>query len=333
MTKSLQGINLGGWLVLERWITPSLFADTVANDEWSLGQELGEPTMSARLRHHRDTFITKEDISWISAYGFTVVRLPIGYWALKDTDGFYNVTEYIDRLFGWAKEYDLQVILDLHGAPGSQNGWDHSGKAGLLSWHTKKMYISETLAVLEGLAQQYGQNPALYGIEVLNEPRWDVPIDTLLGFYSQAYATLRELCRSEVKIIVSDSFRPKEMVFGLQAIGLADIVIDTHLYQVFSDADTLLSFEGHRQKVNSWRAEVRKVARYFPVMVGEWSAALDQSTFVDRSQNEISNMINEYFANQQEIFNTEALIWCYWTYKTEYNSPWSYSSQSFFLIK
>ena len=30
----------------------------------------------------------------------------------------------------WAEELELKVILDLHGAPGSQNGFDNSGRMG-----------------------------------------------------------------------------------------------------------------------------------------------------------------------------------------------------------
>ena len=29
----LRGVNLGGWLVLEKWMTPSLFDGTAAADE------------------------------------------------------------------------------------------------------------------------------------------------------------------------------------------------------------------------------------------------------------------------------------------------------------
>jgi len=34
----IRGVNLGGWLVLEKWITPALFAGTSAEDKahlWS----------------------------------------------------------------------------------------------------------------------------------------------------------------------------------------------------------------------------------------------------------------------------------------------------------
>ena len=35
MLKKLRGVNLGGWLVLEKWMTPSLFAGVQAEDETS----------------------------------------------------------------------------------------------------------------------------------------------------------------------------------------------------------------------------------------------------------------------------------------------------------
>ena len=37
---------------------------------------------------------------------------------------------YLKRLVTWADEIGLKVVLDLHGAPGSQNGMDHSGRRG-----------------------------------------------------------------------------------------------------------------------------------------------------------------------------------------------------------
>ena len=36
----------------------------------------------------------------------------------------------IRPLVKWAEELELKVILDLHGAPGSQNGFDNSGRMG-----------------------------------------------------------------------------------------------------------------------------------------------------------------------------------------------------------
>ena len=68
------------------------------------------------------------------------MRIPVGFWMfkagpndpfpkpqVKDSDGRRY---YLKRLVQWADEIGLRVILDLHGAPGSQNGMDHSGRRG-----------------------------------------------------------------------------------------------------------------------------------------------------------------------------------------------------------
>jgi glucan 1,3-beta-glucosidase len=33
----------------------------------------------------------------------------------------------------WCRKYGLRINLDLHALPGSQNGWNHSGKLGTIN--------------------------------------------------------------------------------------------------------------------------------------------------------------------------------------------------------
>ena len=54
----LRGANLGGWLVLEKWMTPALFADSDAVDECTFMQT--EHAIE-KLTRHRDTFVTEDD--------------------------------------------------------------------------------------------------------------------------------------------------------------------------------------------------------------------------------------------------------------------------------
>jgi len=42
--------------------------------------------------------------------------------------------DHLDNAIGWARLYDLKVIIDLHGAPGSQNGFDNSGRRSAEAW-------------------------------------------------------------------------------------------------------------------------------------------------------------------------------------------------------
>ena len=105
------GVNLGGWLVLEKWMTPSVFADTDATNEYELSQtEIG----IKRIQRHRQTFIQEDDIKWLSRVGIKLLRLPIGYWAIEDQPPYISAKPQIDWLMDTAERHGLKVLLDLH---------------------------------------------------------------------------------------------------------------------------------------------------------------------------------------------------------------------------
>ncbi len=145
-TVKWRGVNLGGWLALEKWITPGVYAGLKAEDEYTLCEELGKAKALARLKKHRETWITADDFQWLGAHGLNAVRLPVNYGIALENPPFITAVETLDWAFRTAKAHGLGVLLDLHGVPGSQNGWDHSGRQGTLGWHTSKANIDQSLA-------------------------------------------------------------------------------------------------------------------------------------------------------------------------------------------
>lgn len=49
----IKGVNLGNWLVLEKWMSPALFEGTEAQDEYYLPRWLSREVYEARIRIHR----------------------------------------------------------------------------------------------------------------------------------------------------------------------------------------------------------------------------------------------------------------------------------------
>jgi glucan 1,3-beta-glucosidase len=37
---------------------------------------------------------------------------------------------YFLKAIAWGRKYGIRILLDFHALPGSQNGWNHSGKSG-----------------------------------------------------------------------------------------------------------------------------------------------------------------------------------------------------------
>jgi len=118
--------------VKQPWITPSLF-DNTGNadivDEWTFAQLQDRNVAQARLMTHWNTWITEADFQSIAHAGLNHVRVPIGYWAYEVGAGepyIQGQHQFLQKAVGWAKKYNLKVIVDLHGVPGSQNGSRYS---------------------------------------------------------------------------------------------------------------------------------------------------------------------------------------------------------------
>ncbi|KAG8922493.1 hypothetical protein FRC00_007395, partial [Tulasnella sp. 408] len=86
------GVNLGGWLNTEPFISPALYEKYYPNavDEYTLSQQMAADTAGGGLKQledHYATFITEEDFAAIAAAGLNWVRIPIAFWAIEVWEG------------------------------------------------------------------------------------------------------------------------------------------------------------------------------------------------------------------------------------------------------
>ena len=154
--EKIRGVNLGNWLVLERWMDINLFEGMDAEDEVWLVRKNSPEKLEKLYREHRDTYVTEQDFADISAHGANLVRLPVPYFVFGDRPPFVGCIEYVDKAFDWAEKYGLTVMLDLHTVPGSQNGYDNGGLTGVCKWCKDPGEVEFALTVLERLAERYG---------------------------------------------------------------------------------------------------------------------------------------------------------------------------------
>ena len=129
--EKIKGVNLGNWLVLEKWMLPELFAGTGAEDEVWLNRKMNPAELKEKMKEHRDTFITEKDFAFIKDQGIGLLRIPVPYFIFGDREPFHGCIEYLDKAFDWAEKYSLQILIDLHTVPGSQNGYDNGGITGV----------------------------------------------------------------------------------------------------------------------------------------------------------------------------------------------------------
>ncbi|KAK3042942.1 hypothetical protein RJ639_001018, partial [Escallonia herrerae] len=294
----------------------------VANNlhgDYQLANGYGHDKAKEVLNRHRNNFITEEDYKFLHRHGINTVRIPVGWWIAFDPNPpapFIGGTlEALDNAFSWAQAYSIECIIDLHAAPGSQNGMEHSAsRDGTTGWPTSPDYISQTLDVIEFLASRYAKHPAILGFELLNEPSApEVPLDVLVLFYKQGYQMIRKYSSAAYVIICQRIGNVDPFELYQADIGSFNIVVDLHYYNLFDATFVNMSVEANIQYIFKGRETQLKAlnnANGPLVFIGEWVNEWDVTS---ASQTDYQ----DFGRAQLDVYNAASFGWAYWTLKND----------------
>nr|WP_229465978.1 cellulase family glycosylhydrolase [Pseudoduganella plicata] len=171
----LRGANLGNWLINEFWMMEQGGdEDDQCTLEATFDRRFGHAERERLMRLFRDNWITTRDWDGMRRYGLNVVRLPFIYSVVEDERRPRQLRadawRYLDDAIAQAEARGMYVILDLHGAVGSQ-GWEHhSGCAGKNRYWSTPEFQSRTEWLWQQIATRYRDNGTVAGYSVLNEP-------------------------------------------------------------------------------------------------------------------------------------------------------------------
>ncbi|ORY86389.1 glycoside hydrolase superfamily [Protomyces lactucae-debilis] len=387
-TGTMHGVNLGSWLLTEPYMVPSLYEDPelagwhfgtdgkvvfsknvpkdakpAIIDEYTLWSVLGHDKALKLLEKHWDTWYTEDDFHKFSAAGLNTVRLPIGYWTVNpiasDPYGMgMEAAFYVDKALEWASKANLKVIIDLHAAYKSQNGFDNSARAGVAGWGDAES-VKHTLQTLELIVKKWGSHSSVYGIAVLNEPASFLISSKIIDdFHKKAIEVVRPLGKD---IYISDSFRPyaeTAKLFGASKAKYSEhVVLDTHLYQVFSDGENSITHDHHLNwTCGDRRKEVAAGFAKMNLIVGELSGAqtdcakylngFKKGSRYDGTFNNTKPMgdckdkqslktmsdtakqeVKEFIGAQLDAYSSSSIGWLFWAGKAEATADlWSFEA-------
>ncbi|KAJ6469655.1 exo-beta-1,3-glucanase [Mycena vitilis] len=365
--EKVRGVNLGGWLVLEPWITPSLFDNTGNSaivDEWTFASLQSRSTATAALTNHWNTWITETDFANIAAAGLNHVRLPIGFWAFDVSGGepyIQGQLPYLQKAVTWAGNHGLKVIVDLHGAPGSQNGFDNSGHRGDAEWANDNNNVARTTAIIKKLATMFQGNPSVVPIIApLNEPagfdgsNW---LSVIRQFWLDSYGNVGfpsgTSTRSNTVVLLHDAFQPLSFWNNFLTLPAQGVAMDTHIYTIFSVPEVQMSQSQHIDTVCGKQGSLSSFDLW--LIVGEWTpAATDCAKYLNGRgvgsrydgsypgssrvgsctglTGKSSSFSSSYktflrqFWEAQVISYEKAQGWIQWTWKAEAADEWSYQA-------
>ena len=282
-----------------------------------LEARFGKEKAQELLNIFYDNWITEWDLDNIKAMGFNCVRVPFWYrnfytGSVYDENG--NLKKILDENGEWdfsrldwiveeCSKRELYVILDMHGAVGSQSSAPHAGKdmagAPLMENSERgERYRVLTDELWTAIASRFNGNPAVAMYDLLNEPMCDVQTTEINrrikneSIYKRLYKTVRAVDNDHI-ITMEAIWTGFALPYSFMR-GWKNVVYQVHFY---NNSDFIFNF---------FLLLTMAIHPNVPLMVGEFYPH-EKTTW----KNCFSTM------------NKLNYSWMLWTYKATGSGMWS----------
>ncbi len=334
----LQGVNAGQILLQEGWMSPfslepltnpdgSYVKDADGNIQYpefteeefreglSKNPNLKDHDLQELLNLYRSCFFTEEDFRIIKEdLKLNTIRLPF-YWRDILADNFELLPAeeafgYLDWFLSMAAKYELYVILDLHGAPGSQNGYEHSGSnIGTAGFWTNQAYVDATVALWNYVAHHYTHEQPELGAwiaayDILNEPTYTYGGPTTQACW-EVFDRMYDIIRGtgDRHVIIMEGCWDFSALPDPADYQWENVMYEYHWYNWWTNIlswDMLIAYH-----------DSRNIGRDYdvPVLIGEFTCFEDTKAWEDLLS----------------LFGDRGYNWTVWNYKTTVTGWWTSS--------
>ncbi|MBQ8580451.1 MAG: cellulase family glycosylhydrolase [Oscillospiraceae bacterium] len=334
----LVGVNAGQILLQEGWMSPfsleplknedgSYVKDGDGNIQYpefseeqfraglASNENLKDHDLEELMEYYWRCCFTEEDFRIVKEdLGMNTIRLPFYYLNILNEDLSLKSEEeafsYIDWFVSMAAKYELYVVLDLHGAPGSQSGYEHSGAAERVAglW-TSQENIDATIALWDFISEHYTNTAPQLGkwiatYDLMNEPTivykgrttkecWDV--------FDRIYDVIRE--NGDCHVITMAGCWEFDKLPDPADYGWENVQYEYHWYNWTPDVVPYWLFYTYQ--------DMFSIGHDYdvPVLIGEFTLFEDK----------------EAWADQLALFDARSYSWTVWNYKTCVTGWWTSS--------
>ena len=308
----LRGTNAGGLFVQESWMCSTSTRDqkTIMSN---LKSRFGESEMYNLLDYYEDNYWTESDFDNCKEMGMSAIRVPFTYmnlyrydsskndWVLRD-----NAFKKLDWFIEECSKRGIYVILDLHGAFGSQNGQDHSGEVidnvSEVTFFSNGYNKNKTLELWKKVAVRYANNPAVAAYDTLNEPgeKAGTTGSKHWAFYNDMYNAIRSVDKNH--IIIMESCWGTSKLPNPKNYGWTNVMYEYHHYTW----NYINDLAGQKNSCESIISSIKNANYGVPTYIGEFTCFGLEDAW-------------NYVMNR---FNEEGIHYTSWSYKTNNSGSW-----------
>jgi len=140
-----------------------------------------------------------------------------------------KINDVIPRVLDLGKKYGVMIIIDLHTVPGSARMTEESDAI-----YGNEAAVNEFLHIWRRIAAKFKGHPALYGYDLINEPKQTRRAKTdYLELQCRAAEAIREI-DPETPIYIESNMMDSPLAFYfLSPLKLKNIIYQCHFYEPF----------------------------------------------------------------------------------------------------
>ena len=327
----LRGTNLGSYYLHERWMALTDSPDMLYTVN-KLTERFDRDAAFELLDIYQTNFWTSEDFDAVQALGLNCLRFPISYMDVFDCDfdlmrsdnptaeELLNMTLTLrkdhllkmDKFIVEAEKRGIYIILDLHGAYGSQNGNDHSIDSRQHDWLWRQDDVGSafrelTLELWTVLAEHYKDYKNIAAYDLLNEPAGDANDQGCLtsttgklqwDYFDDLYKAIRVIDPSHT--IIMESCWGAEDLPQPTTYGWENVMYEFHHYDSTTDDEG--SLRSHQYRVSN-------------IITANFGVPLYMGEFCPHCS-------YEGWADILNLFNENHIHWTNWNYRVRGYSEW-----------
>lgn len=236
--------------------------------------------------------MTEADFKTLKEWNVNLIRYQImRNWGkvgsdvdLDEYDRWINgKLDHLAQILEWARQYGIQVVIDLHTPPG---GWTGNG----MRMFDEKKYFDHYLEVWRRIASRFKGNPAVRAYDLINEPVQVTPAPYDYWTIQQKAAEAVRAIDPDTPVMVESNEAARPQTFSyLSPLAMDNVIYQVHMYmpmgfthQGVATPEPPQSYPGVIRGVKYDREKLREVlqpVRDFQlrhnakIYVGEFSAA------------------------------------------------------------
>jgi endoglucanase len=300
----LQGVNLGGWFIMEKWMCPldsGSLPDTYSVIQM-LDQRFGVATEQSLIKTYQQSWITATDLDNIKAAGFNLVRVPVWWGMFYPLNNISNsgwrsdAFTVLDSLVSEAGARGIYVIIDMHGVVGSQSTSGDTGQQNTNTYWSNSNNQGNTAYMWWEIASHYNGNPTVAGYDLINEPTGAPNNQAVINAQNELYQSVRSADPNHI-VIMEGTWGNWDwsMLPAPSTYGWTNVVYEMHEYQ-YNQSEAVVE-GGSTNQVNDFNNH----ASYdVPGYIGEFNDFAYGAGAWQFSTN---------------AYNNAGLAWTMWAYK------------------